>query len=148
MSVQILLNHTPADRVVEVLVLVKRSFCEFLIAVLQPLVKRSDKLHPANSSEQVGGGLVDGLILRLQSNNVVSRDQLDVLALSVGIDFTHQIDELRLEWLFESLNRLQEHHILVAGPAFNILAIRLEARVLASVQALPFRRESVACVYH
>src|ERR1700722_539054 len=59
---QYLLHHAPADRMVKVLVLLKRLLGERPINFDQSSVQRPHELHPSHASKQLGDGLQTCLV--------------------------------------------------------------------------------------
>ena len=74
-----LLHHAPADRVVEVLVLLESLTSQSRVNLEQLLVQGTNELHPANTSSQCSSVLVELIGLCPEGNHVEPADKLDVL---------------------------------------------------------------------
>ena len=71
LDAQILLNHTPTNRMVKVLVLGKSVQRELSIHLVQGTVTRSHKFHSTNSTNEISSSSISGCVLSLQSDGVV-----------------------------------------------------------------------------
>lgn len=79
LDTQILFHHTPADGVVEFLVLGKGLQGKAAINLVQGAEQGSNKLHAADLSEQIGGLLVAGAVVGLEGDLEVGKLELNVL---------------------------------------------------------------------
>lgn len=114
--VNVFVCHVLADGMVELLVLFKRSLSQLLVTLPQVPVEGADKLHTPDSAQQLGGRNVDGLAPRLETDDQVSTDDLDVFGRGVRVDLAHLLHQCGTEWCLPRLNLFKKDDRLVGGP--------------------------------
>ena len=135
---EILGHHGAADGVVEVAVLGKRRQRQLVVDLVEAAVQWADKLHAADSSEQVGRRLVGGGVLGPQRHNEVGRLDLDVLRVEETVGRGHLLRLLDGDGLIEALELAEEDELLVGSPVLDIVCGGLV------IWRLPLRSQPVA----
>lgn len=124
---QVFRDHSPANRVVEIPVLLIRLQSQILIHLGQGPEKRPHELHAAHLTQQLGDQRVGAGDLGSQGDSEVGRLEFYILALEEVIDLTHLFGPLGAQRLFEVLDLAEEHELLVGTKFFDVLGGGVEA---------------------
>lgn len=90
-NAQILLNHLPANRVVELAVLLKSLERKLPIDLVETTEERADELHPTNLSQKVSDALVGAGVLGAHRNVIVSGLKLGVLGFREAVGLAKRL---------------------------------------------------------
>src|ERR1700722_7242820 len=86
---QILVHHIPTNRMIKILILLKRLQCQFAVNLIQLPIHRSPELHPSNLAQQLCRRLINRLVLGGQTDAEVTEGELDVAGCAEGVGFAH-----------------------------------------------------------
>lgn len=75
---QIFLHHPPADRMVEIPILLKRLQSQLPIHLDQLPIQRSHKLHSSDLAQEIRSGLISRLVFGCQRDAKIAGAELDV----------------------------------------------------------------------
>lgn len=112
LDAKILFNHTPADGVIEVLVLGKSFQGEASINLVQRSEQGSDELHATDLAKQIGCVLVACAVIGLKSNLQIGKLELNILGVEETVDLAQKLGPLGAQSTM-LLQLFKENNLLV-----------------------------------
>lgn len=124
LNAKILFHHTPADGVIEVLVLGKSFQGEVPINLVQRSEQGSDELHATDFAKQIGCVLVACAVIGFESDLQIGKLELNILGVKEAVDLAQKLGPFSAQSTM-LLQLFKENNLLIGGEWFDVLGTGL-----------------------